>query len=84
MVRSGVLTKREMICLKYRWEFLRRDKDYQNLNELAEDRVDVLRRVKEKSLKDPKSQIRRAVNAYAGERTKLKFNQWMSEEARRI
>ena len=30
MVRSGVLTKREMICLKYRWEFLRRNKDYQN------------------------------------------------------
>jgi len=30
VVRSGVLTKREMICLKYRWEFLRRNKDYQN------------------------------------------------------
>ena len=30
MVRSGVLTKREMICLKYLWEFLRRNKDYQN------------------------------------------------------
>jgi len=30
VVRSGILTKREMICLKYRWEFLRRNKDYQN------------------------------------------------------
>ena len=52
-----------------------------NLNELAEDREDVLRRVKEKILKDPKSQISRAVNAYAGERTKTLFNQWMSEDS---
>ena len=52
-----------------------------NLNELAEDREDVLRRVKEKILKDPKSQIRRSVNAYAGERTKTLFNQWIAEEA---
>lgn len=50
-----------------------------NLNELAEDREDVLRRVKEKALKEPESQMRRAVNAYAGERTKTLFNQWMSE-----
>ena len=50
-----------------------------NLNELAEDREDVLRRVKEKILKDPESQIKRAVNAYAGERTKTLFNQWMVE-----
>lgn len=29
MLRGGVLTKREMLCLKYRWEFLRRNKEYQ-------------------------------------------------------
>lgn len=52
-----------------------------NLNELAEDREDVLRRVKEKVLKEPESQMRRTVNTYAGERTKTLFNQWMSEEA---
>lgn len=28
-MRAGVLTKREMLCLKYRWEFLRRNKEYQ-------------------------------------------------------
>ena len=52
-----------------------------NLDELAEDREDVLKKVKEKILKELESKMRRAVNAYAGERTKLKFNQWMSEEA---
>ena len=52
-----------------------------NLNELAEDREDVLKRVKEKALKESESQMRRAVNAYAGERTKTLFNQWLSEEA---
>ena len=52
-----------------------------NLNELAEDREDVLRRVKEKALREPESQIRRAINAYAGERTKTLFNQWMSEDS---
>jgi hypothetical protein len=51
-----------------------------NLNELAEDREDVLKRVKEKSLKEPELQMKRAVNAYAGERTKTLFNQWMSED----
>ena len=29
MIRAGVLTKREKLCLKYRWEFLRRNKEYQ-------------------------------------------------------
>lgn len=52
-----------------------------NLNELAEDRDNVLQSVKEKVLKKLESQIRRAVNAYAGERTKTLFNQWLSEEA---
>ena len=46
-----------------------------NLNKLAEDREDVLRRVKEKALREPESQISRAINAYAGERTKTLFNQ---------
>ena len=52
-----------------------------NLNELAEDREDVLQSVKEKVLKESESQMRRAVNAYAGERAKTLFNQWISEEA---
>lgn len=29
MIRAGVLTNREKLCLKYRWEFLRRNKEYQ-------------------------------------------------------
>ena len=29
MIREGVLTKREKLCLKYRWEFLRRNREYQ-------------------------------------------------------
>ncbi len=29
MIRAGVLTKREKLCLKYRWEFLRRNREYQ-------------------------------------------------------
>jgi hypothetical protein len=52
-----------------------------NLNELAEDREDVLQSVKEKVLKEPESQMKRAVNAYAGERTKTLFNQWISGES---
>lgn len=50
-----------------------------NLNELAEDRDDVLKSVKEKFLEETAPQMTRTVNAYAGERTKHKFNQWMSE-----
>jgi hypothetical protein len=52
-----------------------------NLAELAEDRENVLKNVKEKALKESESQMRRAVNAYAGERTKTLFNQWISEES---
>ena len=52
-----------------------------NLNDLAENREDVLQSVKEKVLKEPDSQMRRAVNAYAGERTKNLFNKWVSEGA---
>jgi len=52
-----------------------------NLNELAEEREDVLRKVKEKVLEEPEAQMKRAVNAYAGERAKNLFFQWMSEES---
>jgi len=52
-----------------------------NLNELVEDREDVLRKVKEKVLEEPEAEMKRAVNAYAGERTKTLFNQWISEES---
>ena len=50
-----------------------------NLNELAEDREELLKSVKEKVLEEPESQMKRSVNAYAGERTKTLFNQWLSE-----
>ncbi|MCK5082409.1 MAG: hypothetical protein KAR31_05840 [Candidatus Omnitrophica bacterium] len=50
-----------------------------NLNELAEDRERVLRNVKEKVLEVSESQMKRTVNAYAGERTKTLINQWMVE-----
>jgi len=52
-----------------------------NLNELAEDRDNVLQNVKEKMLKGPQTQLKRMVNAYAGERTKTLVNQWMTEGA---
>lgn len=52
-----------------------------NLNELAEDREDVLQSVKEKVLEEPEPQMKRTVNAYAGERTKNIFNKWMTEES---
>ncbi|MCA9408991.1 MAG: hypothetical protein KC733_09895 [Candidatus Omnitrophica bacterium] len=52
-----------------------------NLNELAEDKEDVLKSVKEKVLAESESQMMRTVNAYAGERTKALFNQWKSEES---
>jgi len=52
-----------------------------NLNELAEEREDVLRKIKEKVLEEPEAQMKRAVNAYAGERAKTLFFQWMSEES---
>lgn len=50
-----------------------------NANELAEDRESVLKNVKEKMLKEPRAQMKRTVNAYAGERTKALFNEWLSE-----
>lgn len=51
-----------------------------NLNKLAEDRENVLETVKAKVLEKPESQMKRVFNAYAGERTKTLFYQWMSEK----
>lgn len=51
-----------------------------NLNELAEDWEYVLCNVKEKVLQEPESQMKREMNAYAGERTKSLFHQWTQEE----
>ncbi|MBZ0166028.1 MAG: hypothetical protein K8I00_04415 [Candidatus Omnitrophica bacterium] len=51
-----------------------------NLNELAEDRGSVLESVKAKVLEKDGPQMKRVFNAYAGERTKTLFNQWMSEK----
>lgn len=50
-----------------------------NLNELAEDRDNLLKSVKEKVLGEPQPQMKRTVNAYAGQRTKSLFNKWMME-----
>lgn len=50
-----------------------------NLNELAEDRDNLLKSVKEKVLAKSDPQMKRTVNAYAGERTKSLFNKWMTE-----
>ncbi|MCK4907970.1 MAG: hypothetical protein KAR07_00540 [Spirochaetes bacterium] len=50
-----------------------------NLNELAEDREAVLQKVKEKVLEDFDAQMKKTINAYAGERTKTLFNQWTLE-----
>ena len=50
-----------------------------NLNELAEDRDNLLKSVKEKVLAEPQPQMKRAFNAYGGERTKSLFNKWMTE-----
>lgn len=50
-----------------------------NLHELAEDREVVLQHVKRRMLKESKSKMKRVVNAYAGRRTKVLFNQWISE-----
>ncbi|NCU31618.1 MAG: hypothetical protein EOM23_01480 [Candidatus Moranbacteria bacterium] len=52
-----------------------------NLNELAEDREAVLRCAKKMVLKESESQMKRAVNVYAGERTKTMFNSWMRRES---
>ena len=51
-----------------------------NLNELAEDRQEVLQYTREKILAARAQQIKRAVNAYAGERAKKMFNNWLVRE----
>lgn len=50
-----------------------------NVNELAEDRESVLEKVKEKFFEEDDPAMTRAINAYAGERTKALFNQWKVE-----
>lgn len=52
-----------------------------NLNQLAEDRVSVLNNVKVKVLGRLGAGLKRVVNTYAGERTKVLLNKWISEES---
>ena len=54
---------------------------FNNLHGLAEDQSAVLQSVKRKILKKSKSKMKRVVDTYAGKRTKILFNQWLSEEA---
>jgi len=51
-----------------------------NLHELAEDRDAVLQSVRKKMLKEPRSKMKRVVNAYGGRKTKALFNRWISLE----
>jgi len=71
---------------EYAFGLIKGNIEIENLKFFIEESVKVskniaLKNVKEKALKDPESKMRRAVNAYAGERTKTLFNQWLSEEA---
>ena len=50
-----------------------------NLDELAEDHEEVLRCAKERTLTASGQNMKRAVNAYAAERTKKIFNNWLTE-----
>lgn len=52
-----------------------------NLNQLAENRVSVLNNVKVKVLGRLGAGLKRVVNIYAGERTKVLLNKWISEES---
>lgn len=52
-----------------------------NLSELAENRGDVLKSVKEKVLRESKMKMSKVFNSYAGERTKTLFNKWIAEES---
>lgn len=52
-----------------------------NLNQLAEDRVSVLNNVKVKVLGRLGAGLKRVVNTYAGERTKVLLNKWISGES---
>ena len=51
-----------------------------NLNELAEDRQEVLQYAKEKTLQE-RGPMRRFINSYGGERTKKLFNNWLRQES---
>lgn len=51
-----------------------------NLNELAEDRREVLQYAKDKTL-EARGSMKRVINSYAGERTKRLFNNWLREES---
>jgi len=51
-----------------------------NLNDLAEDREEVLQYTKEKTLEE-RVPMRRFINSYGGERTKKMFNDWLREES---
>ena len=50
-----------------------------NMNELAEDRQEVLRRVREKTIQLQDRNVKRAVNSYGGERAKKIFNNWLAQ-----
>ncbi|HDY72486.1 MAG TPA: hypothetical protein ENH50_12570 [Nitrospirae bacterium] len=51
-----------------------------NLNELAEDRQEVLQHIREKILAARTQYIKRAINSYAGERAKKMFNTWLGQD----
>ena len=51
-----------------------------NLNDLAEDRQEVLQYAKEKTLKE-RGPMRRCINSYGGERTKKLFHAWLRQES---
>ena len=50
-----------------------------NLNDLAEDRQEVLKYAREKTLQD-RGQMGRFINSYGGERTKKLFSNWLRQE----
>jgi len=49
-----------------------------NLDELAEDRQEVLESAKEKTLQE-RNRMKRFINSYGGERTKKLFNNWLKQ-----
>ena len=51
-----------------------------NLNDLAEDRQEVLKYAKEKTLKESGS-MKRFIDSYGGERTKKLFSNWIKQES---
>jgi len=55
-----------------------------NLDELAEDRQEVLKNTREKIVSARARQIKRAVNSYAGERAKKVFNHWLERKSEHV